>query len=255
MEDGTLMNIKAGSYLGTAGTLVFTSTTEDDDGLFLRLGAQGGVTGYRAVNQDLEWKAQDTTSMNIDDDVWISVLSLTVDHDVTTANGSFAFYASVDNTSSNRDANITVQFKADGTVIGTPPMIVVDKGDLGRPINMFGSVGENVASGATITIEIYSTEILNLRGDISPTTLKVIEAQAAPITAAATAIDVLVVPIVPSNEMPPKQNILDALGSTNQIDLMATDFRALVTDNNRFFQVSYDAKSDTFFGNEIYPLS
>ena len=182
LSDGSIANIKAGSYLGTDGTLVFLSTDAADDGLFLRINESGGVVGYRAVNQDLEWKATDTTNMSVAKNTWMTILSLTVDHDVTTANGSFVFYASVDQTQSNRDVNITIQVKADGTTIGTPPMIVVDKGDLGRPINIFGAVTDVVASGATVTIEFWSTEDIKLRGDVSPTTLKVIEAQAAPVT-------------------------------------------------------------------------
>ena len=152
------------------------------NGMFLRL-FNGQTSLYRAPDQDLHWQDNNTTNFVIDENTTgTPIPDLTVDHEVTVENGSFIFYAQVDNLSSNMDCNITVTFKDGSTIIGTPPMITIDKGDLGRPINIFGSVGTAIPAGHSITVEVYPTEDIKLRGDISPTTFKITEAQAAPVT-------------------------------------------------------------------------
>ena len=60
------------------------------EGLFMRIGPAGEVVGYRAVNQDLEWVATDSSDITLADTETF-IISITVDHDVTAANGSYMF--------------------------------------------------------------------------------------------------------------------------------------------------------------------
>jgi hypothetical protein len=82
-----------------------------------------------------------------------------------------------------------------------------------------------------------------------PTGLKVVEAQAAPVTAMATAEKTLI--FGPTVKTPNKTDILDAIGVASMGDMLEKNFSALGTNGTKFFQIFYDYIHDEFFSHEL----
>jgi hypothetical protein len=141
----------------------------------------GEVFGYRAVNQDLEWKEFVNTDVIIGDTETF-IISLTIDHGVTAENGSYAFSCKVKNGSSNRPENVTFVVRDEGDNAIASKMVSIDKGEEAYPATFFGDFINDHDSGSEFKVYAYGSNDSIARGALTPIGLKIVEAQAAPIT-------------------------------------------------------------------------
>ena len=72
------------------------------EGMFMRVGANGQIYGYKAQNTDLEWVESNTGDI-VAASSETQLLTLTIDNDITQENGSWAFTCKINNGSSNKD--------------------------------------------------------------------------------------------------------------------------------------------------------
>jgi hypothetical protein len=148
------------------------------EGLFMRVNEFGEVVGYRAPNQDLEWKQSISTDLTLSDTEQ-QVIDLTVDHDVTEDNGSWAFVCKIENGSNNREDNVTLTFKdQNDNLLGTKNL-TINKGATAYPVTFFEPFKQDFVSGTTFKIMATSERDSIIKGSLTPTTLKIIEARAA----------------------------------------------------------------------------
>lgn len=246
------MTIKLGEYLSDGSvqdlaikdSLIMLSAADPlAEGLFMRVGSGGIVTGYRAPNQDLEWVDSRTDLIDLGA-AGIELARLTVDHDISTTSGSFSFYCKVDNTG-NATESITFRFMDDGTEIASKT-IDISRATSGYGAAFWGSVTTPIADGSVLSVIASSTATLQVRGDISPTTLKVIEAQAAPVSA----IDHEKKPLIFSNTItsPSRSDIIDAMIAAGiDASIMDHDFIAHGYNNTYNWQILYNAVIDAFY--------
>ncbi len=244
-------------YLGSNDTgnikvgqgLIFKGAEDGSaDGLFMRVDANGNVIGYKAVDQDIEW------TETVENDITIGgtetfIIGLTVDHDITSENGSYAFSAKLKNGSSARADNITLVVRdGDGNALASK-MVSIDKGEEAFPATFYGEFKNEHPSGTTFNVYAYGSNNSIARGTLTPIGLKVIEAQAAPVSAMATAERALVLPSEVTS--PQKQDFLTALGAIGEAELVKNDFTALATNGEKYLQVFYSHALDEFFSSPL----
>ena len=177
-----------GDYLasGEAGNLLLSGNigylvAQDPsyDGMFMRL--QGGVTSlYRAPDQDVHWTDEDSTEVLLTTTA-NSLLSVTTDMDLTSADGSYRITGIASN-STNQDVTMTVTVKDDGVVIGSRPIDLV-KEETTKQFVFSGSLDDPIASGSVLTVEFIASKAnaITLNGTNSPTKIDLTKAQAAPV--------------------------------------------------------------------------
>ena len=222
------------------------------DGLFMRVDGNGNVIGYRAVNQDLEWKATVTNDITLGTTETF-LIDLTVDHDLTNTNGSYAFNTLIKNGSSTGSDMVTFVFRDENDAAIASKAIPIDGGENGFSCVFYGTLGNAHPSGSTFKVYAYSNRSSVAIGATTPIALKITEAQAAPVTAMATAKTTL--QLTPGKEIPTRSDITDALGNTSQADMVNTNFSALATDGYKFYQVYFDHIHDEFYGHELVQLA
>ena len=151
----------------------------EDEGLFLRIGADGWLSTYRAPDQDAHWEDTDNTSIALTT-TGNPVLSVTPDQDVLTSDGSYEISGKLDNTT-GQEKTVTLAVKDDG-VPGETTTIILAKNELGKTFIFSGGVVSTIASGSVMTIEFSANNTgVNLRGDSLVTKLVLTKAQAAPV--------------------------------------------------------------------------
>ncbi len=232
----------------TSSTIDFTGLTSEGEGLFTRINENGQIYGYRAKNQDVEMVVSDTTDITAGGSETLLV-ELTIDNDVTQENGSWAFTCKVNNGSGNKNDWVTLVLRDGGGSAIASKQYQIDKGDLGYPITMWGDFSADWASGSVFRVYATSNENSKIMGTMTPTTLKVVEAQAAPISAMATAEKPLL--LQPAVKSPRKSDFLSSLASANELELIESDFTALATNGNEYFQVFFSHQLDEFFSHQI----
>jgi hypothetical protein len=176
-----------------------------------------------------------------------------VDHEVTAENGSFLFKASIDNGSSNRDDFVDIIFRDGHDNAITSKVLQIDKGDTNYAATIYGSFSTDWDAGTTFRVYANSDNDSVVRGNIMLTGMKVTEAQAAPVTAMATAEKSLVFDDS-IGRRPTLADITGALGASGQGDLVEANFTALGTNESqtRYWQVFYDHIHDAFFTHELF---
>jgi hypothetical protein len=152
----------------------------DESGLFMRSGEGGAIVGYRAPNQDLEWKKSITSDLTLDSSEKL-VIDLGIDNDVSTANGTWAFVCKIENGSSRQTDTVNLYFKDQNDNILGEKEFDVDKGATGYPVTFFHAFKNDFLSGTTFRIYAKSKKDSIIKGTLTPTTLKIIEARAASI--------------------------------------------------------------------------
>ena len=162
-------------------TIDYTAIQPEDDGLFLRVNGDGMTYGHRVPNQDLEWVESNTTDVTVGSSE-TELVRLTIDHDVTQENGSWAFTCKINNGASNQDDFVTLTLRDGGGTAIASKQFQIDKGDLGYPISMWGAFGQDWPSGSEFVLTAISGRNSSVMGTMTPTTLKVVEAQVAPVT-------------------------------------------------------------------------
>jgi hypothetical protein len=169
--------------LRTKNTIDFTGLEPKDGGLFTRVDEEGMLYGHRVPNQDLEWSATSNADVELPS-TEVLLVEVTVDHVVTQANGSFLFKASLTNGSNNSDdfVNIVVRDGSDNPI--TSKNIQINKGDTNMPITFYGGFAQDWPSGTTFRFYGTSSNDSTIKGTTTPTGVKVVEAQAAPVTKA-----------------------------------------------------------------------
>ena len=230
----------------TNSTVRYKGVTPDNDGMFLRVDTNGNTYAFRVQNQDTEWIDSRTDAVTIDSTERV-IAGVTVNQDIQQDVGSWSFAAKID-AETRFDTSLTLTMKVDGAVTRTKT-IQIQGDETGYPIATWDDFAGNVASGASCVITATSDRELTLRGDLTPTTLKVVHQNSAPVSAMATAEKALLLP--PTVVSPTKQDFLDALGSSSQAELIGSDFTALSTNGNDFFQVFYSHQMDEFFSHPI----
>jgi hypothetical protein len=165
----------------TKNTIDFTGLQPEDAGLFTRVDEDGMLYGHRVPNQDLEWSNTSNVDVTLSSAETLLV-ELTVDHEITSANGSFLFKASIDNGSNNRDDNLSIIVRdGNNNAISSLP-IRIDKGDTGYPATFYGSFKNDWPSGTTFRVYVTSSQGSIVKGTRMPTGIKIVEAQAAPVS-------------------------------------------------------------------------
>lgn len=236
LESGDAKNINVGEYLRVGKTMLYASVPPDGDGLFLRLGFSGEVVGYRAKDQDLSWSDSRTSSVDVSD-TEVVLAEVTPDHDVSIENGSYAFTCKVDN-DSVRAVELTLRMKVNGVEKGSNVYEISGR-QVGYPVSFWGNVTEDIASGSAISITAQCTNDVIVRGDLSPTVLKVTEAQAAPVT-----VDGIIT-------IDGRINREKVMGDAGVASIVGRSFYALVSNGSRAWTVFYDKKSDTLVSSRV----
>ena len=194
LASGEATNIKVGE------TLTFAVGEDGSkDKMFLRSNENGDIIGYIAPDQDIEWVVYDNTDKVIGDTETL-LLSLTVDHDISTENGSFAFSCKVKNGSSNKAENITFVLRDGGGEAIASKMVSIDKGEESFPATFWGKILQNHVAGSEFNIYAYGNNDSIARGALTPTAFKIIEAQAAPVTMSVDVLDGFDWNLLPTSE-------------------------------------------------------
>ena len=173
----------SGEALGlrVQNTIDFVDSPESNDGMFLRISKEGYVYGHKVKNQDIEMVTTDATDKVVGT-TETDILSITTDNDVTKENGSWLFLCKIDNGSNNRDDVVTFVFRdGSGAALASKP-VTIDKGDKGYSVAFFGSFTQDWASGETFKVTAISNQGSAIKGTLTPTSLKIVEAEAAPVT-------------------------------------------------------------------------
>ena len=240
-------NVKVGQ-----GLIFKTGEDGSTDRMFLRSDENGNVIGYIAPNQDLEWKAIDSNDVTLGDTETF-VIELTVDHEITADNGSFAFSTKLKNGSSARSDNVTFVLRnQDGTALASK-MVMLDKGEEAFPATFYGEFQNDYAANTVFKVYAYSNNNTVCRGTLTPTGLKVIEARSAPVSSMATAEKPLIFDDG-IGRRPTRSDIEGAIGASQQTELIKQNFTALGTNESqtRYWQVFFDHNHDAFFTHELY---
>jgi hypothetical protein len=249
LASGEAKKAKMSENIEVGTTITFGGGSDGAfDGLFTRVDENGNVVGYRAVNQDIEMVASDATNITIADTETLLV-ELTIDNDVSKENGSWAVACKINNGSSSRDDIVNLIMRDNAGNALSSKSFQIDKGDSGYPIAMWGTFANDFASGEKFKLYATSGRVSVCAGTLTPTTLKAIEAQAAPVSAMATAEKALV--LSPEVNSPSKQDLLDALGANSESELIDFDFTAMATNGNEFWQVFFSHQLDEFFTHQI----
>ncbi len=166
--------------------------------MFMRVGLGGGVSLYKAPDQDVHWEDTDNTQQLLDT-VATEMLSVTVDQDLTTDNGSWSTSMRLDNTS-NQSRTVQLVVTVDG-VASAPQDYDLDKGEVDKQILLGGAIGVNINSGSIISVSLDTDGAgVQLRGDLFITRLKVTKAQAAPVTMSVDVLDSFDWNLLPTSE-------------------------------------------------------
>ncbi len=147
------------------------------DGMFMRVGLGGGVSLYKAPDQDVHWEDTDNTSQSLPE-TSTEVLVVAVNEDVTTEDGSWNISMRFDNTA-NKDRTVLLNVKVNGTVSS---MVSYDlkKHEIDRQVLLGGTLKNNILANDIISVELDASDTgVELRGDLFSTRLKVTKAQAA----------------------------------------------------------------------------
>jgi hypothetical protein len=153
---------------------------EQAEGMFMKIGKGGATSLYKAVNRDKEWVAEDTTDYQLTAGL-TEVLSMTVDMDILTTDGSYklAFLA----TNTNADAqNMLVKVYDDGVQIGDMIVISVAGGASHQLYVLSGELKNDVDSGSNITVNFGGNSNIVLNGTATPTSFTLVKAEAIPVT-------------------------------------------------------------------------
>jgi hypothetical protein len=165
----------------TKNTIDFVGLQPEDAGMFTRVDEDGMLYAHRVPNQDLEWSNISNADVELPNSETF-IVDLYVDHEITMANGSFLFKAIVTNGSNNRDDFINIIFRlSDGTAISSKN-IQIDKGDTNMPITFYGSFKNDYPAGTTFRVFGTSGNDSTIKGTVTPSGLKIVEAQAVEVT-------------------------------------------------------------------------
>ncbi len=170
------------------GNIGYASVSDPSfDNMFLRV--ENGITSlYRAPDQDVHWEDIDTTEFALTTSAQ-EVLSVTIDQEMTTDDGSFVVSGKVSN-SRNQDQTMTIITKDDGVQVGIGTIDLLPE-ENGKLFAFSGGLSGNIASGSVITVEFYANQAgnLTLNGTAVATKLKLTKAQAAPVVMSAAVLD------------------------------------------------------------------
>jgi len=163
-----------------AENIQFLVTTTNEEDMFMRIGANGLISLYRAPDQDTHWIDTDNTQRVLDT-VDTEILSITTDEELTAENGSYTISCRLDNTS-NQTRSVTIHAEING-VPGEDQVYELAKNEVERSVLVSGVITQPYASGAVINVWFDSSGAgVELRGDILETKLKVTAAKSAPVT-------------------------------------------------------------------------
>ncbi len=166
-----------------AGNIGYTvANVPEAEDMFMRIGAGGVTSLYRAPDQDVHWEDSDTSEIPLTTTP-NEILSVTIDQDMTVGDGSFVISGQASN-SDNKDRVITVTVKDDGAVIATGEVNLL--GDETDKLFAFsGGISSPVLSSSTITVEFEASTNgdLTLNGTSIATKIKITKALAAPVSA------------------------------------------------------------------------
>jgi len=177
MKSGEIQGIKLKETI----TYEDVPTSPNGNDFVLRVNDIGQTYGAVVKNQDVEWVASNTTDV-VAGSSETELVRLTIDNDVTQENGSWAFTCKINNGSSAQDDFVTLILRdGSGTAIASK-QYQIDKGDTGYAISFWGAFGQDWASGSEFIIYAISGRDSTIMGTLTPTALKIVEAQAAPIT-------------------------------------------------------------------------
>ncbi len=177
MKSGEIQGIKLQETI----TYEDVPASPNGNDFILRVNDIGQTYGAVVKNQDVEWVASNTTDVVVGSSE-TELVRLTIDQTVTVENGSWAFICKINNGSSTQDDFVTLILRdGSGTAIASK-QYQIDKGDTGYAISFWGAFGQDWASGSEFIIYATSGKNSTTMGTLTPTTLKVVEAQAAAVT-------------------------------------------------------------------------
>ena len=152
---------------------------------FVRIGQGGALSLYRAPDQDVHWEDTDVTQQVLDT-APTTMLSVTVDQELTPDDGSYTFGCILDNTANQTiDISIHVDVTPNGgsTVSSDPVLYELDRGELGRNILLSGTFDTTQAANTLYELVIDSSGAgVEMRGDLAVSKFRLTKAQAAPVT-------------------------------------------------------------------------
>ena len=158
-------------------------TSPNGNDFILRVNDLGQTYGAVIKNQDITMIATNTADV-VAGSSESELVRLTIDNDVTQENGSWAFTCKINNGASNQDDFVTLILRDGGGTAIASKQYQIDKGTTGYPVSFWGSFNQNWPSGSEFIIYATSGHNSTIMGTLTPTTLKVVEAEAAPVTQA-----------------------------------------------------------------------
>ncbi len=230
-------------------TLDFEALTPDDDGMFTRVTGEGLMYAHRVPNQDLEKLVTNTSDIELPGSE-VQIIELISDFEISAENGSFLFTCKINNGSSGKDDFVTLVLRdGSGNAIASK-QFQIDKGDTGYGVTLFGAFGQDWPSGSTFRIFGYSNENSTIKGTLTPTSLKVVEAQAAPVSASAI-VDKMIV-FDNSIRNPNRTDIIQALNIANASNYnIHENFAMFATNGTQDWIIYYFKETDKFYINKI----
>ncbi len=157
----------------------FLVTTASEEGMFMRIGANGLISLYRAPDQDVHWIDTDTTEFNVTN-LEQEVLSVVIDEEIIgDSNGSFSISGIVSN-NRNQIQTLDITVKDDGVITGVGH-IELAANESAKPFIFSGVITDTIANGSLITVEFGGSDFLTLNGTSTPTKIEITKAQSAPV--------------------------------------------------------------------------
>lgn len=157
----------------------FLLATSAEEGMFMRLGANGLISLYRAPDQDIHWTDTDNTEFNLTN-LEQEILSVIINEEIVgDTNGSFSISGIVSN-SRNQIQTLEIIAKDDGVVISVGH-IELAANESSKPFIFSGVITDTITSGSVITIDFGGSDFLTLNGTSTPTKLEITKAQSAPV--------------------------------------------------------------------------
>ena len=171
-----------GQSLSLAAQLQYLSASASaDEGMFLRIGASGFTSLYRAPDQDVHWVGT-SNALQLLGSTDVIICTAIIDQDLTPADSFFEFTCQVDNNDSpSRDVVFTI--KDDGAANNTR-VVALNGSEQGKIVVFAGGFATTYVSGSTVTVEARTIgSNLEIRGDVAVSKMTLTKAQSAPVMA------------------------------------------------------------------------
>jgi hypothetical protein len=176
LNSGDAENIVIGDNL-----VMQKADNPDAIGLVMTIGLNGQVVGRvitDAVN-DIEWLTNNHEDVVVNDGEEL-LADVTIDQDISAQEGSFQFYAKIDN-ESRRDTDVILKFNVNGVTVAEKPF-TISGSLLGYPAAFWGKFTADRQANDRFTVTAVASNQIRVTGSLVPISLKIIKTPATALT-------------------------------------------------------------------------